>query len=156
VRKSAEADGTAAASSPVPQGGHRLGPKPRRHAGAFHKAWRDAVHRDGRREGDRQAAREMDDARLRYSLRDAAPHRDQPQEARDVHDASLVVASQVRGRSSCHEKRTAQVGIQQLIPDLGCEPVEILKRDRLIQRRVIDQDIETTESVDGPTDRSGA
>jgi hypothetical protein len=72
-----------------------------------------------------------------------------PGNPRDVHDATLVLPLEVRGRGPRHEEGAAEVRVDGSIPDLGRQRIEIAKRYRVVPGGIVDKDVEATERIRG-------
>src|SRR5215831_1062317 len=117
--------------------------QPRGHPRAFHQARGDAVHRHVGGEGDGEAAREVDQARLAGGVGDAAPPGVEPGHRGDVDDAAGATLLEVRSSGAAHEVGAAQIGGEQSIPDLGIESLQIGEGNADVPRRIVDEDVET-------------
>ena len=70
---------------------NRFRPQSCGHLSSLHQTGGHTVHRDRRCKCHREATREMDQTRLRYCQSDAAAHRYEPGETRDIDDPALIL-----------------------------------------------------------------
>jgi hypothetical protein len=131
-----------------------LGTEIGRRARAFQQAGCDTVDERLRRQRHSHAAREVDEASLRDSVRNGRAHWPEPGHRRDVDDAALAV----RLHDGCHRLDEAhwprQIDIHDFIPHPEGKIVEVREGDRLVVSGVVDEDVQTAKAYGHVADQS--
>src|SRR5207253_10329813 len=118
-----------------------------------------AVDGDVGSERHRETAREVDERRLAGRIRDGAAAWPQPRHGGDVDDAAAALLAHVGGGGPGELKGAAHIGVEDAVPDLGRELVQLWKGDADVPGGVVDEDVEAPDVLggrpDGPVDDRG-
>ena len=130
-------------ASPLGDGGR----EPQGHARPFHQARRNAVHRDLRGQGYREASREVNERGLARRIGDAAASWGEAAHRRDVDHAPGAAGLEVRRGGACKKEGAAGVRFQHPVPDVRGQRLQVRERDADVPGGVVDQDVEPAKAL---------
>src|SRR6185436_7806719 len=110
------------------------------------QSWRHAVYERLGRQRHRHAAREMNEARLRYRIGDGRAGGGEPGDGGNIDDAAPPLRLH-QGRYRFDQTHgSGQVDGHDRVPDLLAQRLKIAEGDRLIVGGVVDEDVDAPEA----------
>src|ERR1051326_1828218 len=89
----------------------------------------------------------MNESRFRYGISDRRAGGPEPRDRGDVDDAALTLRLHDRRRRLDEAHRPGEIDVEDLVPDLHRQAVEVGERDRLVIGGIVDEDVEAAEAL---------
>src|SRR6266446_4392003 len=120
----------------------------RRGTGTFQVAWSDAVDQDIGGESYSHTPGQMNEPGFRHSIGDGRPRGAETSNRRDVHDAPSALTLHDGRHRFDTQHGSREVHVEDLLPLLIRQCLEIIEGDPLVVRRVIDQNVQAAKHVE--------